>query len=544
MLTETLTKKDFFGRLQEKKIFKERLKAFKSGFRQNIAILGRPFTGKTLLVQSFLPDILAEQIVPVYVEARQEYFDFFSHRFIGSLLYQYLKLKGAKPKKYNLAALVKNTRKALPKTFEAINRIESSIKRKDFDNAYDVLLDLPRLVELDSGYQCAVIIEEFDKLAGYGLESPFSTLGKKIMAQRNTFYIVTSSSVMVGRQILAEKLQLLFGNFEVIELREFDFITSRNFLASRLHPYDISEKHARFLIGFTDGHPFYLDIISSRLKGLAESCKKRRITAACLSKALDEVLFNPLGELHQYFTNIIYRHCSNKNGVDVLTILVSLSEGNHKFQRLVDSLNYSAKSVSGVISDLENSGLVEKVGSFSRIGDLPLRFWLKVVYHRKRMDFTQDQTSRQKAFSAGIKKILADSQTAQREDLYEKMVGLFKAFKDDIVQIGQRRYRLPAFSDVAIRIIGENGPYIIGHAKGKNWICQIRERQVSEKHISDFLKDSKIGKYRFHHKILVVLNGMDENAKLLCKSSGIWVWNLKNLNLLLDLYGKYKVVLC
>jgi len=59
----------------------------------------------------------------------------------------------------------------------------------------------------------------------------------------------------------------------------------------------------------------------------------------------------------------------------------------------------------------------------------------------------------------------------------------------------------------------------------------------------DFLKDSKNGKYKFHRKVLIVLNDMDENAKLLVKDNDIWVWDLSSLNLLLDLYGKHKVII-
>ena len=268
MFTEPVTGKDFFGRTEQKMILKERAKSFKSGFRQNIAILGRPSVGKTSLVWNFLPDLLAEQIVPVYAQARQdEPFGFFCNRFIGSLLYNYLKSKSARPKKDDLHHLIKHCKKSLPKVFDAVKKIEDCIVRENFDTAYDVLLDLPKLLESDAGVLCSVIIEEFDRLAGYKLNQTFSVLGKKIMAQRNTFYIVTSSSASHAKQIVSEKLHLLFGNFEMIELREFDFITSKNFLLSRLGDFNPAEKTLRFLIGLTDGHPFFLDSIRPMFGG-------------------------------------------------------------------------------------------------------------------------------------------------------------------------------------------------------------------------------------------------------------------------------------
>jgi DNA-binding transcriptional regulator GbsR (MarR family) len=543
MYSETFTGKDLFGRLREKNIFKERTKAFKSGFRKNIAILGRPFVGKTSLIKNFILELSAEGILPLYIEAREEAFEFFTQRFIGALLYQYLKLKNAKVKKDDLKTLIKHCEKPLPKTAEAIIKAQHCLDKKDYDGAYDILLDMPRLLLADSGCPCAVIIEEFDKLATYKLTQPFLVLGKKIMSQHNIFYIVTSSSVAYSKNILSEKLQILFGNFEIMELENFDFLTSKDFLFSQLEPFIISERHIKFLISFTNGHPFYLDVLSLKLKVLLSQSKKRKVTTLLLCKALSETLFYPLGQLHQHFNSIIYRHCISKNGVDILSILLTLSEQNYKLRRLIEIIDHSPKSISCAISNLQNAGLIEKVGALNRIEDSVFRFWLKTVYHRRRMDFTQDSIFAQRAFINSVKKISTDFTRSSKEDLYEKIIDLFKSFKDDAVQLGQKRYRLPVFNDVAIRIIGQNGPYIIGHAKGSNWICQIHERQICEKHILDFLKDTKSGKYKFHRKILIALNGIDDNAKLLSKESGVWIWNLKVLNLLLDLYAKHKVVI-
>jgi len=481
MLSDVFVNKDFFGRTEQLNVLKERIKSFSSGFRQNIAILGRPLIGKTFLVHNFLSCLTAEQIIPVYVEAQDEPFDFFAQRFMGSLLYQFLKNKDVNSKKDDLKTLIKNSRKLLPKTINEIEKLEDFLNKKDFDAAYDILLNLPRLVEVDSGSKCAVILEEFDRLAGYRLKQPFLILGRKIMEQRNTFYLLVSSSIKQSRQILSEDLQLLFGNFEVLELKEFDFATSKNFLLSKLESYGIADKHLRFLIGFTEGHPFYLSAISSKLKELLLKSGKQKVTTSLLEQTIGEVLFNLHGQLNQHFTNIIYRHCSSKNGVDILSVLVSISEGNHKLQSLTSISSNSHKELSSTICDLENKGLIEKVGVFNRIADLPLRFWLKSVYYKRRIDFAQDPLLLEKTFIVDIKKISSEFEKESSKDLYEKITDLLKTFKDEIVEIDHKRYRLPIFSDVATRIIGENGPYIIGHTKGKNWIFQIRERRVAEK---------------------------------------------------------------
>lgn len=532
----------FFGRLKEKKILKERIKAFSSGFRQNIAVLGKPFIGKTSLIRDILSDIQQDNLIIVYAECREEPFDLFCHRFLGSLLYRYLKLKSDAPEKDNLKALIKCCKKQLPKTTETAEKIEELLRKKDSDAAYDLLLELPKLAQLDSGMDCAVIIEGFDRLSGYKLAQAYSVLGKKIMAQRNTFYIVTSSSVKQAKVILSEKLQLLFGNFEIIELGEFDFPSSRDFLSARLEGFGISDHYIKFIIHFTNGHPFYLDIIADKVKELLTAQKKQRVTAEVLEQALDEILFDPCGKLYQHFINLVNAYCRNTNGVDMLSIMALICEGNCKIKNITQSLNSSKRSVTNALAHLESAGLVEKIGIFNKIEDPVFRFWLKNVYQKRRMDFTSDHSYRKKLFISNLKKTSLDFMHSSKEDLYEKIVNLFKSFNDDIIDIGQKRCVLPNFGDVATRVIGENGPYIVCHSKGKNWICQIRERKVTDKHVFDFLKDSRSGKYKFHKKVLIVIDGMDENAKLLAKGFGVWAWNLKTLNRLLDVYGKNKVI--
>ena len=75
------------------------------------------------------------------------------------------------------------------------------------------------------------------------------------------------------------------------------------------------------------------------------------------------------------------------------------------------------------------------------------------------------------------------------------------------------------------------------------WICTIKEKQATETEVIEFLKVIKESKPRkILQKILIAPNGMEDNARLLTKEKKIWTWSLKDLNLLLDLYGKPRIV--
>ena len=70
-----------------------RINSFSEGYRQNIAIIGEPSTGKTSLIKNLLlsDEVKKDAIIPIYLEIKIEPFDFCAKRFIKSALFQLLK---------------------------------------------------------------------------------------------------------------------------------------------------------------------------------------------------------------------------------------------------------------------------------------------------------------------------------------------------------------------------------------------------------------------------------------------------------------------
>jgi hypothetical protein len=74
------------------------------------------------------------------------------------------------------------------------------------------------------------------------------------------------------------------------------------------------------------------------------------------------------------------------------------------------------------------------------------------------------------------------------------------------------------------------------------WFCQIAREKVSEEDIRLFAQESKKYQKKLTHKIMISPRGIDLNAKLLAQEEQIAIWDLKDLNLMLDLYERQKVV--
>lgn len=65
---------------------------------------------------------------------------------------------------------------------------------------------------------------------------------------------------------------------------------------------------------------------------------------------------------------------------------------------------------------------------------------------------------------------------------------------------------------------------------------------VKEEDVTFFLDELKRSKKRVQRKIMIALQGIDQNAKLMAQEAGIQLWDLKDLNALFELYDLPQVI--
>src|SRR3989338_2172464 len=90
MFSDPVVGDNFFGRQEIIDLIVKRASALKSGYRQNVAIIGHQQLGKTSILRHFLYVFRDPQILCVYVEIKLQALDYFVDQFVRSLLYQYL----------------------------------------------------------------------------------------------------------------------------------------------------------------------------------------------------------------------------------------------------------------------------------------------------------------------------------------------------------------------------------------------------------------------------------------------------------------------
>ncbi|MCG2705493.1 MAG: ATP-binding protein [Candidatus Omnitrophica bacterium] len=539
MLIDPVVGEKFFGRNEILTLLGKRVDALKGGYRQNVAITGHRLTGKSSLLNHFLLTVKGSDILPIYIEVTEEPFKQFATKFIGTLLYNFLKYN-RQDARDDLDYLLGACEDCIPETVGSIKSILRQIEKGENNDSYSELLNLSSILKKESKKPCVVILDEFHNLAKLGIRDPFKCFGKKIMTQKDTMYIVASSEVNAIKHILSEKLSLLFGNFEKITLSGFDCETSRAFLQKKLPTVKVTDELLDFLIAFADGHPFYLDTFSDKINEIMGNHHFRMLTVQTAAMMLEEVLFDARGTLNQFFTNLLQDVIEAKYE-EARETLIAISYGFYKNKEIVGRTGCNNKEVSRHIKLLIDKNLIYTSGNTYAFYDKMLRFWLTKVYHKRRVTLVDNISEKAKNFRDDALNMIQNFVNNSKLDVATRAKMLLESFNNELIEIDSKKHRLVRFDKVEII---ENGAkkWVAGYVNNKLYLACIFKDKVEENDIVDFVRDSMKYKPLLKRRIFMHFKEIDINAKILAKEMKIWLWNLEAVNNLFDLFGKEKVV--
>ena len=134
---------NFFGRTAIMELLKKRVLDLKEGYRQNVALFGNRYIGKTTILRNFLAD-LDEEITVLYIDVENKDFRFFLDQFVGSLLYNYSRSRKL-PLHEDLALLLENVQESIPHTVSVIRKIYKDYHAKKLNTSFHGLLALPEI---------------------------------------------------------------------------------------------------------------------------------------------------------------------------------------------------------------------------------------------------------------------------------------------------------------------------------------------------------------------------------------------------------------
>jgi len=548
MLTAPTYKTEFIDREEILSLLTKRVKAFKKGYRQNIALLGQEMIGKTSIISQFISRMEEEEdVLLLYISSIEEPLSNFAFRYMRAVLYYALKKDKKSFKEIGVSedlSLLKDKAKNIcPGVIEHILKVEKLLGYKRASQAFSALFDL--LPELGKELQKPVllILDEFQFIMSGNIKSPYLLFGEKIMSQKDVMYIITSSEVRLGKEILSNDLSLLFGNFEQIMVKPFDYKASHEFLNRRLKWVNIKPVHKKFLITITGGHPFYMELLARRIRDIVQEHKVGQVPKNILVQAISEEVLCPSSFIYQYLDRLLHRLLSSSSRWVDLAVLMAISSGKKKAGEIAKLLHLSVTPVTTHIKRLINTGLVRKCGSVYLITEPMLSLWLKLAYKKAISSLEIDYAVCQEEVKKELEQQIDVFEEEETKTMAERMRALFSSFRNDVVQLNGHRFKLPRFSEVEHRVVKGIDLLIVARVHNRYWIPQIIERRATEKDVAEVLEKLKKLHYRISCKPLICLSGIERDAKLAAQEADLDIWELDDINTLLDMYNQCHLVI-
>lgn len=532
------------------------IEAFEKGYRQNMGLLGRSGLGKTQLLSDIYQSLAARpsSFIPIYIDARTLDFDHFIDRWLGALLSgAFWGQKRVPPQEFQ--SLMADAAAFIPKTVDKIRHLKKMVRREKPGIVLKELFSLPGTLHAETGRKVVLIIDEFDALGALPVSDPFAALGREIMVEKNVVYLAASSNPIKAREIFREKLTLLFGNFELMEFRHFGFEEAVRFFEGRLLSKKLSAPQKRFLIRMTDGHPLYLELLADRLGSffVQQSYSGVPSEAGASSPFVPQELvfemflrelLDEKGRISLIFEKKL-QACASvaKDAAACMRSLLAISQGRRRVLAIAAFIGRKVQETKKILQKMVQEDLIAKSGAFYLIEDPLFRFWLTEVYQKRNHAYLPGTQGLGESLAQALKRDFECAEREDKSDIITRVESLLKEFRNDVLELGEKKIKCPQFSEIAFRPTNGRVFPVFAKSPKARWLCQIAKQAVHEEDVALFLEELKRTRKNIQRKVMITLGGIDQNAKLMAQQANIQLWGLRSFNALLELYNLPKMIL-
>jgi hypothetical protein len=505
-------------------ILDKRLKAFSDGYRQNIALLADDQQEISYLLGQYFSRANLDTITVVHVCTTFCGKRDFLKAIAFSLLSSYSK------KIDDLDKLIHCLSPSMPSTTEAIKK---SLKNTDID--FLSIVDIINSFISETNMRCLLIIDNFLQL-GPLFADFYASFSKFIMLQRNCMVVVTESSPRDAKRTLSNELNLLFGNFEVIDLDETAPLY--NFMRLKRSLKDLAP--SPFFLSFMVKH---IGSNSLHYEMLMPIIKEKYLVNQELS-AITDIFVTAVCAKNTFFFQKFMLSIENikhqfKDHQKIIKLLTHMSDGYLRKKELASLGLYDTKNLALRLQKLSDLNYVHNFGSIHKVKDPLFSFWLS---HSFRINSNFSGYNLQKRlFTKSILDYAALSREEFMDDSLSKMLQLFSSFKNDRILLRKKKYILPSVNKTkTVSYPEENFHLLIG--EGREIIfAGLKEKSATENDILAFLEKGANIKGKGVKKVFITLDTAKANTKLIAKNSKLTIWDVNDINQLLDIYNKANI---
>ena len=532
-----------FDRCELTAFLRKRAEGFLAGYRQNLALLGSEGMGKTAFLKNFLRNDLPQRhlLMPIYLEMLgEENLVEWSARFVQTLLYAVLQLQGAETFPAGLADLLKVCSASVPKTAVLAARVLDLAESGKSDEAYSQLWDLPQLATQETGHRVLLVLDEFHRLRSLPVREPFRSLGRRIMTQGSTMFLVVSSELGVARSILKEGLALLFGQFETIEVCALSAASCRKAIRAVWPEGKADSSLEHVLMELAQGHPHRLSLLLEAMEGigLAHHPDDPELFVVGL---LEGLFLNPQSVLRQQFEARLRSLPAHRSRSFWIQVLGVVAGGTHRFPHIVKVLGRSSSQVSRALRVLQEARLIVKQGIFYEVPERLFQLWILTAHPVLQGVGLIGPAQASHHFREVTGTWLRKVQGAIRQPVAEQVAELVRHWQDELAEVEGRRILLPRFHQVEVVPGPFDRPSLLARRSAKQksgWWVVLWDGPLEEGQARQLVQQLRnFFPFKKYRKVVIGTQAIEVNARLVMQEGRVRLWDLQVLNSLLDLYG-------
>lgn len=512
----------------------QHLKAFREGFRHNVAIVGPQGSGKSTLMQQTLRTA-SQDLTVVYCHLQRSSIREFLTGFATAIMRGALR---ATPDASS-QSLAQSARAIIPKTVAALGQLEEEAARLHPTEIFVRALDILPILCQERQRPCVLVLDEFLFLEDLGFSQAFQELGKRVMTWPSTLVWVTSSSPWKAREILRERLHLLFGQFELIGLEAVEPEAAIAWMEHEVPATGLAQRqaHMQFLLQWVGHCPWYLGMILRRMREVAHLTPRKGTLGTAFEQALWDLLGSADGVLYQAARARIEHLLTHRHGVLAREALLAIAGGARTTPSIGQPDRGSRRHLPDALQLLLEQDMVQRHGACWIIPDQCLAFWLHVVHGpRLQQGMMDDDLVVRPRFVAALQGAWKVWASAAEQSFVARMHRLLEQFRDETISLDSKTGRLPRFTTVQRQSAPEHATYLIADSHSSRWYYLVGEARVTESQVGAFEAFCKAQSQKPSRKVVMARDGVDLNAKLLAKAANMWVWEPDEVRLLCRLY--------
>jgi len=537
-----------FGRAELLDRLLRRAVGLTAGYRQNLALIGPPGIGKSTILQRAV-ELLKQHppLLPVALHLREgSTLAEFAEQFGSTLLYRYwtdLRPAGAgRDAPQTFEALARVCQPYLPKT-TALLAQGLARARRGHVSALTALFEAPGQLRKESGRLCVIFLDEFHRLSAWGGSKSYAALSRQVVVQQETMYVLASSAVEEARRVLRDRLAVLFGHFEIIPVEPFDPATSVRFLTELGGLTRLGLPTVIALADLAEGDPGTLAQIARALPARGQA------TDDDVPLALTALLFQPTGALARQCQEALARLPLRRRAA-VLPVLSAVAQGHHRMIAIAAATGRTVTDVTRAVRTLAEHGLVTRRGVFCAVSRRLLRLWLQAAYPIQQGPVHLEAAVAEQVFAESVRAWLSQVTSRAPQQVLETVAEVMRRFQNELVELHGRRVRLPKFDVHTLLVPGapravvgqrlrpeEAAPRPSGQRDDTRWLCVPYTAAVREGDAVALIQALRHAAKPWTRRLVIALEGLEVNARLLLQEHRFWVLELEDLNQLLELYG-------